>query len=635
VSASGAAVGPMTEVSRWGGIPASAEPGQMGYEEPEYGQLEYEGPEVEEPEVEAPEYEEREVDASPRARPFVRFIKSPATQTLFALAVYVAVWLSTVASTLVGHPTDASIAQRNMDPDLFVWVVGWWPYAIGHGLNPLFSSLVSAPAGQPLGWVTTVPPLAILASPLTLTAGPLVSFSFLTALGPPLSAWGAFVLCRRLTGKFWPALVGGAVFGFSAYETRSAGVGQLDLCYSVLLPILAYLMVVWWQRGIRSRTYVILAAAALAVQFYLFTEIFADLTAILVVALLLGFALAGRKYRPVVLRLGGLTAVGYLIAVVLASPLIIAALSSKAPKAVPFTATDLASFVLPRPYSLPRIAWLTNAALGAHPISTAGYIGVPLLILAVLLAVTSWRNRLVRLLTCMLVLIILASLGPVVYLQGRPEARLPWAALFDLPVVRNAWMSRLMIFAFLALAVATALWLSHPRSLSTWRQWLFPSLRWLLAALVVVSVVIDVFPAKRNQLTAAPAFITSGQYRFHLSPGEIVVVVSGIPNAGLLWQAQSRYNIRLAGGFFNEGFGSFSDEPPAVAGLQRRNYALANAFVAYVKRDKIGAILVDAAHEPGWARLIPRVGLVGHLIGGVLVYPTDGCRACSVPTKHL
>jgi len=600
----------------------------MGYEEPEHEEPEYEKPEA--------EYKEPAVDASPRPRWFIRFIKSPATQTLFALAVYVAVWFSTVASTLVWHPTVASLAQRNMDPDLFVWVLGWWPHAIGHSLNPLYSNLVSAPAGQPLGWVTTIPPLAILAFPLTLTAGPIVSFSFLTALGPPLSAWGAFVLCRRLTGKFWPALVGGAVFGFSAYETRSAGVGQLDLCYSVLLPILAYLMVVWWQRGIRSRTYVILAAAALAVQFYLFTEIFADLTAILVVALLLGFALAGREYRPVVLRLGGLTAVGYLIALVLASPLILSALSSKAPKPVPFTAMDLASFVLPRPYSLPGVAWLSNAALGAHTISTAGYIGVPLLILAVLLAVTSWRNRLVRLLTCMLVLIILASLGPVVYLQGRPEARLPWAALFDLPVVRNAWMSRLMIFAFLALAVATALWLSRPRSGPAWRKWLFPSLRWLLAALVVASVVIDVFPATRHQLTPAPAFISSGQYRYRISPHEIVVVVSAIPNAGLLWQAQSGYNFRLSGGFFNEGFGStYTDEPLAVAGLQRRNRALVAAFVAYIKRDKIGAILVDAGHEPGWARLIPRVGLVGHLIGGVIVYPTDGCRACSVPTKHL
>jgi hypothetical protein len=580
--------------------------------------------------------DEPEVDASPRARSFDEFIKSPARQTVFALAVYVVVWLSTAASTLAWHPTVASIAERNMDPDLFVWVLGWWPHAIGHSLNPLYSSLVRAPGGQSLAWVTTVPPLAILAAPLTLTAGPLVSFSLLTALGPPLSAWGAFVLCRRLTGKFWPALVGGAVFGFSAYETRASAAGQLDLSYSVLLPLLAYLVVVWWQRGISSRTYVILAAAALAVQFYLFTEIFADLSAILAAALLLGVALARREDRRVVLRLCGLTAVGYLAALLLASPLILADLSSKAPMPIPFTAMDLASFVLPRPGSLHnRIAWLTGTSAGVHPPSMAGYIGVPLLILAVLLAITNWRDRLVRLLTCMLVLIILVSLGPVVYLKGRPEARLPWAALFDLSVVRNAWMSRLMIFGFLALAVATALWLSRPRSQSTLGRWLLPGLRWLLAALVVASVAADVFLPIRSHIPAVPAFISTGQYRSRLSPGEIVVVVSKIPNAGLLWQAQSGYRFRLAGGFFNDGFGSYSDEPPAVGGLQSRNPASVAAFEAYVKRDKIGAILVDAGDPPGWARLIRRVGLVGHLIGGVIIYRTDGCRACYVPTKDL
>jgi hypothetical protein len=599
----------MTEVSGWSEMPsASAGPRLTGYEEPE-------------------------VAASPRAGWSDGFIQSPAAQTVLALAVYVVVWVSTVASTLAFHPNVASIAERNMDPDLFVWVLGWWPHAITHSLNPLYSNLVKVPAGQSLAWVTTVPPLAILAAPLTLTAGPLVSFSLLTALGPPLSAWGAFVLCRRLTGKFWPALAGGAVFGFSAYETRASIAGQLDLSYSVLLPILAYLMVVWWQRGMRSRTYVILAGVALALQFYLFTEIFADLTAVLVAALLIGFALAGREHRPLVLRLGTLTAVGYVIALVLASPLIVAALSNKAPKAISYTAMDLASFVIPRPGSLLGIAWLTKAISGAHPPSTVGYIGVPLLILAVLLAVTSWRNRLVRFLTCMLVVIILASLGPEVYLKGRPEARLPWAALFDLSVVRNAWMSRLMIFAFLALAVATALWLSRARSQSTWGEWL-TGLRWLLAALVVAGLVTDVFLPLRSHVPAVPAFISTGEYRSQLSPGEIVVVVSKIPNAGLLWQAESGYNFRLAGGFFNDGF-DHGDEPAAVAGLERRNPALVAAFEAYVKRDKIGAILLSAGHLPGWARLIPRIGLVGHRTGGVIVYPTDGCRTCYVPTGHL
>ena len=571
------------------------------------------------------------VDAPPQARSVTTVIRSPAAQILIALLIYVVVWVSTIGRDLALHPGVASLAERNQDPDLFVWCLGWWPHAIGHWLNPLFSSQVRAPAGQSLAWVTTIPPLAILAAPLTLTAGPLVAFNLLAALGPPLSAWAAFVLCRRLTGRFWPALVGGAVFGFSAYETRATSFGQLDLSYSVLLPVLAYLVVVFWQRSISARTYVILSAAALTVQFYLFTEIFADLTAILVVALLLGLALAERESRPAVLRLSRLTAIGYLIALVLASPYLGYALSSKAPEPIAFTAGDLASFVLPRPGSLGGITSLT--ASGAHSPSTAGYIGVPLLILVVLLAMRTWRNRLVRLLTCMVVLICIASLGPVVYVQGRPLVRVPWAGLYNLPIVRDAWMSRLMVFAFLALAVATALWLSRPPSWSAW-------LRWLLGVLVVANVAMEAFPTLGSQVRAVPAFISTGQYRSRLSPGEIVLVVSKIPNSGLLWQAESGYNFRISGGFFNDGFiNGFSlrpDLPQAVVGLETLDPASVTAFEAYIKRDKVGAILLDAINKPRLDRHSPfsRIGLVGHEVGGVIVYPTDGCRACHVPQKR-
>ena len=55
-----------------------------------------------------------------------------------------------------------------MDPNFYVWCLRWWPYAVVHGLNPLYTHQIAAPAGHSLAWVTTVPPLALLAAPLTL-----------------------------------------------------------------------------------------------------------------------------------------------------------------------------------------------------------------------------------------------------------------------------------------------------------------------------------------------------------------------------------------------------------------------------------------------------------------------------------
>lgn len=240
--------------------------------------------------------EHREPKTASPAEPRNHF-RSPALQGAAALALYLLVWLLTSARGLIDHLSWAQLDQRSMDPNFYTWMMGWWPYAIGHGLNPLYTHELAGPAGHSLAWVTTVPPLAVLAAPLTLVAGPVVSFTLLDAIALPVSAWAAFVLCRRLTGKFWPALVGGAVFGFSAYEINHSAAGQVNLTYSLLLPVLAYLILVWRDGSIGARTFVILAGLTMALQFYLMMEIFADMTAVLAVCLLTGFALAGPE-RP-------------------------------------------------------------------------------------------------------------------------------------------------------------------------------------------------------------------------------------------------------------------------------------------------------------------------------------------------
>jgi hypothetical protein len=548
-------------------------------------------------------------------------LASPVLQGGIAFLIYLVIWVSTAFRPIVSHATQMLLEQKSQDPNLNVWIMGWWPYAIGHGLNPLYTHLIMAPAGTSLAWVTTIPPLALLASPLTALAGPVVSVNLLAAVGPPLSAWAAFVLCRRLTGKFWAGLAGGAVFGFSAYETSHAAYGQLNLTYALLLPILAYIVVVWWERRISTRTFVILAAVTMAVQFYLFLELFADLTGILAIALVLGFALAGQAGRPMIVRLGKAIGLAYLIAFVVALPYVLYMLSTKAPRPTPASGTDLASLVIPRSGRTFGITWLAHAASGPDKLSAASYIGIPLLVLVALLAVTSWHSRLVRFLCCMPVVIIVASLGPSLFVEGRSRSGLPWGGIFNLPLVRNAIPLRLMVFAYLVLAVATAVWLAGPAKRVRWA-------RWPLAVLVILSVLVDAAPVKVKRFDEVPTFIRAGQYRRQLAPGETVVVVSTVGNAGMLWQARSDFYMRIAGGYINEGINRRTDLPPQVAALAHATPARVAAFEAYVKADHVGAILVDRSDKPDWVGIFGKVGLVGRTSGGVVVYATDSCRTC-------
>ena len=558
----------------------------------------------------------------------------PTSQGLAALGIYLAVWLPTAMRPLVAHVGRSQLDQSSPDPNFYLWSLRWWPFAIGHGLNPLYSAQLDAPAGHALAWTATVPALSLLVAPLTLTAGPVVAFNLLAIVAVPVCAWAAFVLCRRLTGRFWPALAAGAVFGCSAYETNHYGSGQMNLTYTLLLPILAYLMLLWRDKAISSRTFVILAAMTLAIQFYISLEIFADITAFGVISLGLGWALAGRAHRAELVSLARLTAVAYAIAVVLAAPYIRYALATAPPKSPAIVSLDLASLVIPRAGRTFGIPWLAGAAAGPHPVSNGGYVGIPLLVLAVLLAVTAWSSRLVRFLSAMLVLIVLASVGPELYLEGRPVARLPWAALYQLPIVRNAYATRLMLFAYLALAVAVALWLAGTGVGSSAKRTAWG--RYALALLAIGVVVVDTPAIVVTPNSTVPAFISTGEYRHDLSSGEIVVVVSNIRNAGMLWQAQSDFYLRIAGGFLNEGFSHRTDLPVPVQRLVRPTPASVASFETFVRSDHVGAILLDARYRPRWAGIFSKVGLVGHAIGNVIVYPTDGCKACrAVARQHV
>jgi hypothetical protein len=561
---------------------------------------------------------------SPAARR--NLLRSPVLQGVAALALYLLVWLLTSAHGLIDHLSWATLDQKSMDPNFYTWGLRWWPYAIGRGLDPLYSHEIGGVVGHSLAWVTTVPPLALLATPITLVAGPVVSFTLLTAIALPVSAWAAFVLCRRLTGQFWPALAGGAVFGFSAYEMNHDAAGQLNLTYSLLLPLLAYLILVWRDGSIGTRTFVILAGLTMALQFYLFLETFADLTAILAVSLLVGFALAGRDGRPRIARLARVVGLAYAVAAVLAAPYLAYMLATKTPNLTDATGMDLASLVIPRQTRTFGIGWLTHAAAEPSRVSEACYVGIPLLLLAVLLAVTSWSSKLVRFLTCMLVFIIVAALGSALYFEGSAVVSLPWGELWRLPILRNAYPSRLMLFAYLVLAVATALWLAGPARRMSWA-------RWALAVLVIAFIALDTPTISVDARTSVPTFISSGQYQRQLSRGEVVVVVSQVGNAGLLWQAQSDFYLRIAGGYINQAIDRGSDLPDPVQDLAGGTPAQVAQFAQFVKADHVGAILLDARHEPLWVGIFRRMGLRGHLAGGVIVYKTDGCQSCRLPSQ--
>ncbi len=575
------------------------------------------------------------------------WLGSAGWQGLLALGVYLAIWVLGYALPLVLQPGRPALDQSSMDPNFYTWGLRWWPYAIAHGLNPLHTTQLNAPGGASLAWITTIPPLAVLAAPVTLLAGPIVAFNLLVALSVPVSAWAAFVLCRRLTGKFWPALAGGAIYGFSAYQLNHIIAGQLNLTFSLLLPLMGYLVLCWRDKAIGDRAFVIWLALAMTVQFYLFLETYADMTAIIAVSLLVGWLLAGRSgsaagrddpahppARRVIARLSLLTGIAYLASIILAAPYLGYALTH-VPKGFirspAGSSVDVAGLVLPRPGQTFGVSWLAAHTAALSVPGRDGYIGIPLLIVAVVFAVRTWSSKVTRFLTIMLAFTIVVAIGPVLHwANARHGVTLPWHHLWYLPIVRSAYPARLMVFAFLALAVIMALWLAgQPRgtasgaAASQATRW--PWARWLLGLLAIAAVAANTPTLTIQPGAGLPAFISSGSYRHYLKPGSTIVVVSTVRgNAGMLWQADTDFYTRIAGGFLNAAVAHGSDLPRAVADLGTLPLTgqEVRRFRSFVRTARISAILVEAGSAPSWQAAFRQLGLHGQQVGGVTLYRT-------------
>ncbi len=543
-------------------------------------------------------------------------IRASVLRGFLAFALYQVAWLLAGALALVIHPGWARLGQQGMDPNFYVWGLRWWPYALGHGLDPMHTALVQAPHGVNLAWITTVPPLGLLAWPVTSAFGPVVSFNLLVAVSLPVSAWAAYLLCHRITRRFWASLAGGVVYGFSSYEVNHVTMGHLNLAFAPILPLIAYLVLLWFDKKIRSWLFVALLTLAMAAQFYLFLETFADLTVVLAVALLAGYALAGREGRPSVRRLSWLVGLAYAASLVLAAPFAWSALTHVPAgfMRAPGLPLDVAGLVVSRSGNALGLNWLGPHGTAAWP--RGCFVGLPLLAIAEVFAIVRWSSRTVRFLTVMLAFVLVAALGPVLEVYGKPRLTLPWAPVFYLPIVRSAFPSRLMVFAFLALAVMLAIWLASP---SRW-----PWLRWLVAIVAIATSVTCASAPKARPAPGVPPFIRACEYRRYLAPGTTVVVIAThTGNAGLLWQAETDFYFRLACGYLNEAIAR-SPIPAPVARLLDAGSTPANiaAFRAYIRTSRVSAILIQDGSVPYWTVIFTRLGLKLRRVGGVELFRT-------------
>jgi hypothetical protein len=506
------------------------------------------------------------------------------------------------------------------DPSVYMWSLRWWPHAFAHGIDPLFTHLVWAPQGVDLAWTTTVPGAAILAWPITATLGPVAAFNMWILLAPALAAWTAYLLCRHVTGAFWPSAVGGYLVGFSSYELAQM-TAHLNLALIFPLPLSVLLVLLRMQGRLRPIPFVILFAGTIALQFSLSTEIAFTMT---LFGGLVGFlALAiYPEARERLIRTAGWTALAYVTAAALLAPLVLALPGSSG--FVPGAwhskySTDILNLMIPTPTALLRPPGTGDIAhrFAAGLSEEGGYLGL-LVVVVVVFAAHEGRTRTGRLLLAALSLILLASLGPGLRVAGIERAPLPWALTADIPLVRMALPARFMVHAWLVLGLLAALWLAAPTR-RTWARWG----KWAVAGLCVVALLPNLELPLWNARTNTPTFFSTALHRRYLEPGRNTLVIPFASNGfSMLWQAEADMSFPMAGGYIACRVPRDYRRWAIVATfLSRRRIPRYDIQLrAFLGHFDVANIVVDPRARGPWDRLLDKIPVRPVAAGGVLYY---------------
>jgi hypothetical protein len=400
-------------------------------------------------------------------------------------------WADPAAHTVAGNPNDA---------DLFAWFLRYDATAVAHGRLPaLVTAAMNAPQGINLMWNTSILLPGVLLAPVTLLLGPQTALTVAMTVGFAGSAASLFLVLRRWEVSTSAAALAGAVYGFSP-ALLQASIGHYNLQLAVLPPlIIDAALRLCLPRGddpprpprgglprgddpprpprrlrlatpVRAGAWLgLLATAQLFTgeELLLITGL-AGLLLVAVAALGQPRAAAAR-FATAAAGLGVAAGVllllaGYALWVQFFGPL-----TQHGSSFLPdFYKNDLTGFVTPSQYLLFHTAASAAAAAsyqGGAPEYLA-YLGGPLIVVLVVIALAFWRQAAVRATAVTLAVLVLLSLGGHPLIDGTVHAgvTLPWHWLEAVPVLGAALPDRLSIIADGAAAALLALGLDQAKA---------------------------------------------------------------------------------------------------------------------------------------------------------------------------
>jgi hypothetical protein len=532
-------------------------------------------------------------------------------QAVAAFVSYLALSLLFFGRGVLARPASAYLG-RGSDAQQYIWFIAWWAHAISHHLNPFLTAAVWAPSGANLTWTTDFPLASCLLYPITRLWGPIAACNVIHLVAPPLTGWSAFVLCRYLVHRFWPAWLGGWLFAFSPYMlTGMVGGPFLMLVFPVPLAVWATLRRL--ASELEAHRFVAILVVLLVAQFLMSPEIYATGVFFGTAAMALTARRRCTDERARFVSAIRSVCTAYAASAVILLPYLYYMFAFGAPRGVIFspwrTSIDLANFFVPtitnQLGNLPICGTIASKFLN-EVYDSGGYLGLPLIAVIALFVRERWHDRTGRFMVLVLFSVCVLAMGPLLEIEGYRLLPLPAASLVVVPLIDKAMPARLMMYAFLTLAVMVAMWLAPDRKdTDNGRK----TLRWALGLAIIPFMLPNLSTSFWTTPSEIPAFFSGGLYRQYLAPGETVLVLPfGLFGEGMLWQAATGMYFRMAGGYV--GLAPPMPEEhsgwPIMSGLY--NIAgvpnAADQFKAYLANHDVSAVVLG----PRTQYLVLRLG---------------------------
>ncbi|MEX0873709.1 MAG: hypothetical protein WD646_11590 [Actinomycetota bacterium] len=477
-------------------------------------------------------------------------------------ALVIGAYLLLAAYVCIRYWADLDGISSYNPPDhtWFQWIFSHGAYSVRHMENPLFSIRQNFPDGVNMMANTSLLGVTLPFAPITVLAGPQLTYVLFLTLGLAATAATAYwLLSRHLVGSRSAAFVGGAFLGFAPGIISHAN-GQPNFVSNFLLAIIVARVLSLGDLPHRRLRSGLILGLLVTYQIFINEEMLL-ITALACAAIVVVYAL--QRWPEARARLTSFAtslSVAGVVVVVLAGLAILYQFtgpqSYRGLQAFQDLGEDLKGFV-----TFGRDA-IAGTPYVAQPIELAEqntWLGWPLVVVSVLIAIALWRRSLAARTTAVVgAVFAFLSLGPEVTFDGRPTGIPgPWRLIpDDLPIVELVIPTRLSLVAVGAVGVLLALAWDHAvRALRRDR----PSHHRAVSALTIIAITAALIPILPRPLPTEsgqplPRFITSNAWRRFVPDGRTLVPVP-IPSffhgvSTLRWSASTQHAFAVPAGYF-------------------------------------------------------------------------------------